>query len=808
MKHRFLRPTLLILLIITLFSTLAISGTSPDSYEDDDTWQNAKELLTNGSKQIHGFYPAGEVDYVKFTAVAGFVYVVETNNLSDIDITDTMLYLYDTDGTTQITENDDLYLGTIETGVRTSRIVWKAKSNGTYYVKVINWASTGTGDYEIWATKMGNMQPYVISHSGAMNVSREQTFNVTMGLKCQGGQCLNVNAVLDPKRKDKTERKRDKADPKILKLLSEEEEVEVIVMLKGKPDKHKRKKLVRANQKRVLSKLKTARMGSKKKNVDFKVKRVYNTVNGFSGTVTKRGLKKLLNNPNVANIYYNQRVRATLDTSVPNLTAPQLWSTQLNGENITGKGQTICIIDTGINYLHSDFGNCTDYNDFKAGNCRVLGGYDFAGYYGNTTDDNPLDDNGHGSHCAGIAASEHPTYTGMAPEANLIAIKALDHNGSGSTDDIIAGIDWCVNNASVYNISVISMSIGTEYAKYNFHCNDDPETDAINAATQAGITVVIAAGNDGYTDGINNPGCIQNATSVGAIDYYDNYAFFSNRGITMDLVAQGYPIKATDHTGGHKDLLGTSMATPHVAGAAALIQQYARLKFNRQLEPWDVTQKLKHNGPKLYDSGSKHTFTKVRVKTAAQAKGAVPTTPGATPFYTLSPNPHNANCLTTIQDGDTCNQTWIVNATGELNSTWEFFGIYETLYQTNTTPRFNITIVSRISLQPPDGTISITPNINLTCYATHEDGLANITLWHNINGTWQANQTDTVTGTANSTVWEFTDLMGGTYKWSCSITSLTNKQVQEEKASFSIDNYPPLTYLNQPNNNHNRFSDV
>ena len=804
MRWRFQNKGIVVLLVIAILFAMsfitplsdslitgwAIITSSPDSYENDDTWQNATNILINGSRQQHGFSPQGDVDYIKFNATASHVYIIETNNLSTIDQTDTVLTLYSTDGTTQLRNNDDIYPGV----VRTSRLVWTAQTNGTYYVKVNEWENNGVGNYEIWVIQMGLLQPYLVSPSSATNVSKYSTFNVTMGIRCVDGRCLNIKATLDPEEVDKDQTRNAKVEPEVLEIMEEDRQVEVVVMLTGNESGKLQKENIELKQDKVISKLRTAEINSSKW-AEFKVKRRYESVNGFAGTVNERGLKKLMMDPNVKKIHLDRKFNITLDISVPNLTAPQLWPIQISGQNITGKDQTVCVIDTGINYLHADFGSCSNYSEFRAHNCRVLDGYDFV-----NNDLDPNDDNSHGSHCAGIIASQDSTYKGMAPEANLIAIKVLGSSGSGSSSDVIAGIDWCVSNASVYNITAISMSLGERFSKYNFHCNDASEASAINAAVAQGITVVVAAGNDGYTDGIGTPGCIQNSTSVGAVS--DSNTFYYNRGITLDLLAPGIGIMATQYDGTHVSKSGTSMATPHVAGAVALLQQYSLLNFNRTLQPWQVTQKLKYNGANLYDSGSKHTFTKTKVYSATLAKGAIPTTEGATPFYTLSSNPHDTSCLEDMDSGQTCNQTWIVNATGLTDTTWEFFGIYETLYQSNTTHKFNITIKTGISLSPSSGWNTSNNNLSFTCTA-YDNNLSNITLWHNLDGTWQANHTTNITGTENSTSWSFSSVSDGQYLWACSTKNVLNDLAKSINYSIGVDTVKPNLTLNEPINNYN-----
>src|SRR3989338_7797331 len=177
---------------------------------------------------------------------------------------------------------------------------------------------------------------------------------------------------------------------------------------------------------------------------EFRLKERLLREDGFSGNLTREGLNKLLNNSEVRLIYLNRVASVTTIDSLPFINATEVWE-----KGYMGKGQTICVIDTGINWSHSDLGGC-----FSSG-CKVLGGYD---YYNN--DNNSMDDNGHGTHVAGIAAA-NGTFNGTAPYAKLIAMKACDSTGRDCPNTPIEkAITWCINNRTIYNISIISISIG------------------------------------------------------------------------------------------------------------------------------------------------------------------------------------------------------------------------------------------------------------------------------------------------------------------------------------------------------------
>jgi len=221
-----------------------------------------------------------------------------------------------------------------------------------------------------------------------------------------------------------------------------------------------------------------------------------------------------------------------------------------------GEGIKVAVIDTGINYLHEDL------------QANYKGGYDFV-----NKDSDPFDDNGHGTHCAGIiaAADNNIAVVGVAPKASLYALKVLNSAGSGYTSDIIAAIQWAISNG----INVISMSLGSSVGSTALQ-------QACDAAFTSGIVVVAAAGNNGAArigTNILYPARYTNVIAVGATDQNNLRASFSNTGPELDLMAPGVNIisdyiDVTPNDGMNRDTLymsGTSMATPHVAGTVALI---------------------------------------------------------------------------------------------------------------------------------------------------------------------------------------------------------------------------------------------
>jgi len=229
------------------------------------------------------------------------------------------------------------------------------------------------------------------------------------------------------------------------------------------------------------------------------------------------------------------------DTSLYGLNlieAPKAW------DRVTAKRDVIvAVIDTGVDYTHPDLAEA------------VIKGPDVV-----NGDDDPMDDQGHGTHCAGTvgAAANGAGIVGVAHGARILAIKVLNSRGSGNNVDIAAGIDAAVKGGA----RVISLSLGGPESRAT--------RDAIRSATEKGVLCVAAAGNEN-SKRPSYPGAQPEALGVGASDARDRRSTFSNYGDTVDIAAPGTDIMSLAIGGGYRKLSGTSMATPHVAGAAAVL---------------------------------------------------------------------------------------------------------------------------------------------------------------------------------------------------------------------------------------------
>ncbi len=446
-------------------------------------------------------------------------------------------------------------------------------------------------------------------------------------------------------------------DSEVLEMLSTDQTTSVIVMLEDdyrvlekngygiqsiqETDEFTRKKLmIEEQQERVMSSLGIdSQQGYGILSTDgtqdngIEIGSAFSLVNGFSAEVDEEGLQRILDAPGVSRVYPNREMHAFLSDSREIMNATATWRQIYNGSNLTGQHETICIIDTGVDYTHPDMGACTSTSTINNRACsKVIGGYDFI-----NTDENPIDDNGHGTHVAGIATSTNQTYRGIAPDARIVAIKSLNAAGSGSTQNIIDGINWCVNNATLFNITVISMSLGTN-AVFSSYCDGDDSgtATAIDNAIAKNISVVVASGNSGSTTGISDPACIKNSTAIGSTTKANAISSFTDRNNLLDLLAPGSSITSLKASGtslsgcssvdsNKLTCSGTSMATPMAAGAFALLHQFIKLRDSRQALVNESERMLNATGIQISDSGgSGLTFSRINILAAINSLDTSP----------------------------------------------------------------------------------------------------------------------------------------------------------------------------------------
>ncbi len=389
-----------------------------------------------------------------------------------------------------------------------------------------------------------------------------------------------------------------------------------------------------------------------------KTKYTYHIINAKAVEISEQSIAHIKNNPRVAYVEEDAKVYA-LDAELDNSWGVKHIGAGVVHEYNKGAGVNVSIIDTGIDTTHPDL-----YANYK-------GGYDYV-----NNDADPKDDNGHGTHCAGIVAAEDNGIgvVGVAPGANLYAVKVLNRVGSGYISDVIAGIDWSVNN----DMDVVSMSLGSSTSSTSLKtaCDD---------AYEAGLVIVAAAGNSGDgnsdTTELSYPAAYDSVIAVGATGRYDTAPSWSNSGPYLELAAPGVGIYSTlptyrvtlTRTYGYNygTLSGTSMACPHVAGTVALV-----LFSDPTLTNEDVRLRLNTTADNLGPEG----WDSVYGNGLVDAENA--TQPGDAPPVVDLVNP---------ADGSTVSGTIIIeaNASDDVGVTKVDFYINDTLLATDDTEPYN-----------------------------------------------------------------------------------------------------------------------
>jgi minor extracellular protease Epr len=288
--------------------------------------------------------------------------------------------------------------------------------------------------------------------------------------------------------------------------------------------------------------------------------------------LTEKEAKNLAKDPDVATVEKNTKFKM-LGTVIPQYSHDKTNVKPAWKQGLTGKGVKIAVLDSGV-APHSDL--------------NIAGGVSTVDYTNSYNDDN-----GHGTHVAGVIASKNNGIgtTGVAPGASVYAVKVLNRLGEGSLVDIIEGLDWAIQ----HKVDIINLSLGTP---------DDSAAlkAAVDKAYQQGILVVAAAGNSGNSTGSGDtmmyPAKYDSVISVGATDQSNKRASFSSTGPTLEIVAPGQSIASTYLNNGYAIGSGTSQAAPYVSGILALMKEKYPTKTNVELR-----QMLQHNALDLGVAG-------------------------------------------------------------------------------------------------------------------------------------------------------------------------------------------------------------
>ncbi len=346
---------------------------------------------------------------------------------------------------------------------------------------------------------------------------------------------------------------------------------------------------------------------------------------------SEAALLDAVNDPSVVGVREDGKKEPILAQSLPLIRQPTAAAS-----GYTGAGTAVAVLDTGVDHTRAAFGSCSSPG-VPAG-CSVVYAQDFA------TNDGSLDDNGHGTNVAGIVV-------GVAPSTKILALDVFGPGGTGSDTDILAAVNFTVANQATYNVRAMNLSLG-DGTHNTSTCSGSSYAAAFASARAVGILPVVASGNDAYiggvyVNGISDPGCAPGAVSVGAVydgnnggliwgtvpdtctdptTAADQITCFSQSVSFLTVLAPGAMITAAGITQG-----GTSQATPHVAGAVAVLAAK-----NPAATIDTITSSIANSGPLLLDARngvSKHRFD---LPDAAAAVGSPPPPPTISSFTPTS----------------------------------------------------------------------------------------------------------------------------------------------------------------------------
>ncbi|MBE3589049.1 MAG: S8 family peptidase [Thermoanaerobacteraceae bacterium] len=285
----------------------------------------------------------------------------------------------------------------------------------------------------------------------------------------------------------------------------------------------------------------------------------------------------------VRGMMFEQERHQIIPWGIHRIGADALWGLS------RGEGIKVAVLDTGADLHHPDL------QDNIAGGINLLDPHL-----------PPQDDNGHGSHVSGTIAAVNNGFgvVGAAPRARLYVVKVLDYRGEGYFADIIRALQWCLNQG----IQIVNISFGSDQPSQALH-------QSIRQVTAAGMIVVAAAGNDGTYQSVDYPAVYPEVVAVGATDEHNRLAPYSSRGPQLKMVAPGNHILSTGTGGFFQRMSGTSMATPHVSGALALL-----MALTPRLKPDQILRVLYKTAEKLPSlSDEEQGAGLVRVDLAAKA---------------------------------------------------------------------------------------------------------------------------------------------------------------------------------------------
>ena len=467
------------------------------------------------------------------------------------------------------------------------------------------------------------------------------------------------------------------AGPEVYQALERSPKVRVVVALRppsAAPTDHATVVAeIQAIQNRVLAPLSPQ---------DFTLTHRWDTISGFAGELSRSGLDILLTDPEVVQIDLDDGGGGG---SLPDVGADLIQADGVQALGFTGQGVTVAVMDSGIDTNHPDLSSalvaeqcfCTnsDGTGCCPNHCTQQSGAGSA-----------EDDNGHGTNVAGIIASAGIVAPmGVAPKAKLVAIKVTDSQGKfASSSQVISALNWIITNRP--EVKIVNMSLGTS-TLFSGACDTATAytrsfAQAINTLRSKGAMVFAASLNNASASQMGAPACVGGALSVGAVYAFDagpiskfgctdtttaadKMACFSNSNSTLQLVAPGAPITSTGMGGGTSTYYGTSQASPHAAGGAALL-----LEANPGLTTDQIEATLKSTGVSVTDPKNGFTFPRIDLLASVKSVTPLPSSPPTPLSPSGSLSTRTPSFSWTAVPGATRYHLWVDDSTGNILTPW------------------------------------------------------------------------------------------------------------------------------------------
>ena len=354
---------------------------------------------------------------------------------------------------------------------------------------------------------------------------------------------------------------------------------------------------------------------------DFRIEQQWVSVSGFAGELTSAGLGRLEAHPDVLRIGLDRQVHGYMAES-----GPMIRADEVHALGFTGRGTTVAVLDTGVDDLHPDLKDAIEDEQCFCASCCPNGTSRQSG------PGSANDQDGHGTNVSGIIASVgRVAPVGIAPGAGLVVIKVLGPSG-GSVSSIISALEYVLARP---HIKVVNMSLGSG-GPYSTVCDTADAGSTAFATVIArlraqGTLTVVAAGNEGFSTGVSSPACTNAALAVGAVydqnvggiawqacpdptTASDQVTCFSNSSPLVELLAPGAMTTSSGPGGGTLTEGGTSQATPHVAGAAAVL-----LQARPTLTPSEIIAALAHTGVPVVDRKNGLSVPRINLRAALDA---------------------------------------------------------------------------------------------------------------------------------------------------------------------------------------------